>query len=311
MSTALESALSDTPPPDDPFRYGWRWVRRVGPDGAEGYERIPLKLSDLLHPQEEDFVVHSQAHDEDCQNLKCFLRVWASSQPDTVVLRDCRVDWGVEGLEPLGPDLAVFQGVSSWDPEQGTFRVAEVGARPLLVIEVTSPSTRDIDLDDKVLEYFQGGVPYYAIVDARHRPEGRQIRFLLYRANGEGYMRVRQRRPGRLWLEPVRLWLAAEAGQVIAFDEHGNRLKTYLEEVEARREAETRAEAEQARAAAEAQARREAETRAEAEKVRAETAETRAEAEKARAEAEAQARREADARLREMEAELRRLRGQE
>jgi hypothetical protein len=169
---------------------------------------------------------------------------------------------------------------------------------------VTSPATRDIDLDDKVLEYFQGGVPYYAIVDARHRPEGRQIRFLLYRANGEGYMRVRQRRPGRLWLEPVRLWLAAEEGQVIAFDEHDNRLKSYTEEVEARREAEARAEAE-------AQARREAETRALAEMTRAETAETRALAEMARAEAEAQARREAEARLKEMEAELRRLRGQE
>jgi Uma2 family endonuclease len=223
----------------------------------------------LLHPQEEDFVVESPAHDQDCDNLKHFLRVWAAPRPGTVVLRDCRVDWGVEGLEPLGPDLAVFEGVSTWDRQRGTFRVAELGARPLLVIEVTSPFTHDIDLNEKVLDYYRGGVPYYAIVEARHRAGGRDIRFLLYRATPEGYLRVSQVNPDRLWLEPVRLWLAAEGGQVIAFDEHGNRLKTPLEEVEARREAE------------------------------------------ARAEAEAQARREAEARLKEIEAELRRLRGQE
>ena len=68
--------------------------------------------------------------------------------------------------------------------------------------------------------------------------------------------------------------------------------------------AEARAEAEaQARAAAEEQARREA-ARAEAE------AQARAAAE-ARAEAEAQARAEAEARLRALEAELRRLRGEQ
>jgi Uma2 family endonuclease len=290
MSTVLEPARSDAPPPEDPFRYGWRWVRHVGPDGTEGYEQIPLKLSDVLHPQEGDFIVESPAHDLDCDNLKHFVRVWAAPRPGTVVVGDCRVDWGVEGLKPLGPDLAVFEGVSSWDPRQGTFRVAELGARPLLVIEVTSPSTFHIDLDEKVREYYQGGVPYYAIVDARDRAEGRKIRFLLYRSTPGGYVPVPQVDPDRLWLEPVRLWLAAEGGQVIAFDEHGNRLKTPLEEAEARREVETRAEAE-------AQARREAENRAEAQKARAETAETRAEA--------------AETRIKEMEAELRRLRGQE
>jgi len=41
-----------TPPRDnDPFRYGWRFMHRVGPDGREDLEQVPLTLEDVLHPQ--------------------------------------------------------------------------------------------------------------------------------------------------------------------------------------------------------------------------------------------------------------------
>ena len=130
---------------------------------------------------------------------------------------------------------------------------------------------------------------------------------------------------GWLWLEPLRLWIGVRDGEVYCFDEQGRQLGDYadlvtqvieseervaeaLAEAKAQAQAwiraEARAEAEaQARAAAEEQARREA-ARAEAE------AQARAAAE-ARAEAEAQARAEAEARLRALEAELRRLRGEQ
>jgi hypothetical protein len=68
------------------------------------------------------------------------------------VLHDVRVAWDHPEIKAHGPDLAVFFGV----PEQrhwSTFDVAEEGARPVLVVEVTSPETRSIDLVDKLDEY--------------------------------------------------------------------------------------------------------------------------------------------------------------
>ena len=52
---------------DDPFRYGWRYVRRVQPDGTTVIDQIPLTFEDLLYPEEDDFVVQDavckDAHD--------------------------------------------------------------------------------------------------------------------------------------------------------------------------------------------------------------------------------------------------------
>ncbi len=75
------------------------------------------------------------------------------------------------------PDLSVF------GPEDAP-RVtgSPVAVRPLLVVEVTSPSTRRIDLEDKAEEYAQAGVPEYWVVDlvagqfVGHVLEGRAYR---------------------------------------------------------------------------------------------------------------------------------------
>jgi Uma2 family endonuclease len=280
MSTVVERGQTPQSPEEDPFRYGWRYVRETNPDGSESFKQVPLTLEDFLHPQEEDFFVQSPAHVQDCLYLKSVLDQRTAGQPGAVVTCDCRVDWGVAGIEPHGPDVAVFLGAKDWDPSKGTFYVAQLGARPVLVIEVTSPDTRLVDLDEKVEEYYRAGVPFYAIVDARVRAEGRVIRFLGYRATPEGFLRLPPDEHGRLWLESVRLWLAAEEGRVVCYDDQNKKILDYVEMAQAAQDAEQRAEAEKARA--------------EAEKARAET-------EKARAEA-------AEARLREMEAELQRLR---
>jgi hypothetical protein len=116
---------------------------------------------------------------------------------------------------------------------------------------------------------------------------------------------------GRLWLESIGIWLATDGQKVICYDGEtdepiGDYRQTRQQFLEARREAEVervRTEAAQGRAEAER-------VRAEAERMRAEAAQASAEAEKARADAEAQARQADAVRLRELEAELARLRGQ-
>ena len=255
MSTTTQTGATPQPvvvAQEDPWRYGWRYVRREGPDGQVGYERIPLKQEDLLHPQEDDFIVTNDAHNRDCTYLKNIFEDWAADKEGVLVLADARVDWQVPGVEPHGPDLAVFQGVRDWDPTTGTFTVADHGGRPLLVVEVTSPSTRNNDLDDKVVEYHRAGVPFYAIVDRRLGAEGEEFQILGYRAGPDGMLQAPLDSRGRLWLEPVRLWLAAEEGRAACYDERGGRLQDYAGVVRKMKAAEARAAEAAARIAAEA-----------------------------------------------------------
>jgi hypothetical protein len=199
-----------------------------------------------------------------------------------VIYRDQRIDWGAAGIEPHGPDLAVLESPKNLPRQLGTLQIRECGAHPLLVIEVTSPTTREVDLDEKVVEYDLAGVPFYAIVDRRFRNEREELRLLAYRATDQGYVRVRLDARGWLALEPIDLWLEIEDHHLVCRDAQGQRLLDYQEVVQAYR--------------AEVLARKEAEARAEQER--------------ARAEAEIQARQQAEERIRHLEAEVNRLRGQ-
>jgi Uma2 family endonuclease len=208
----------------DPYRYGWRYVREVGPDGTETFRQVPLTERDVLHPQEEDFIVQTYGHNRDL----VYLDVGFHSQTDTVpgrwVFCDHRIDFGVDGVEPFGPDLAVFDGVPAWDTERGTFPAAEFGAVPLLVVEVTSPSTRNNDLGVKVELYRLCKVPFYAIIDRHAGEDGVGVALWGYRLNGEGLELVEPGEDGRLWLVAVGLWLGIEEGQAVLYDAQGRRL---------------------------------------------------------------------------------------
>lgn len=81
-----------------------------------------------------------------------------------MVLGDCRVDWGVPGVRPLGPDILVLFGVRQW-LRRGTYHLAEEGGRPVLVLEIVSPSTRKHDLGAKRRLYYRLGVQKYVLVD--------------------------------------------------------------------------------------------------------------------------------------------------
>ncbi|MDZ7371227.1 MAG: Uma2 family endonuclease, partial [candidate division KSB1 bacterium] len=253
-----------------------------------------------------------------------------ADRPDAVVLSDVRIAWDVPGLRAHGPDIMVMFGVQiirNWS----TFDVAQEGVRPTLIVEVTSPETRALDLETKVTHYALAGVPLYVIVDAyEQRGEGR-LRVLGYELAGGAYRPLAPNAEGRLWLVPLGVWIGTEGNEVYCFDAQGRRMGDYATlttivieaeeraaeawaaakaEARARLEAEARArdEAERAQREAEARAAAEEQARREAERAQQEAAARQAAEEQARREAEARAA--AETRLRELEEELRRLRGE-
>ncbi len=114
---------------------------------------------------------------------------------------------GPAGLR-LGPEVIREPDIFVLAPEDaGKVRGFPVEARPLLVVEVVSPSTRRLDLEVKPQEYAQAGVPEYWVVDRERRV------FHQHLLEGHTY-RVERHREGRVqaralpgfWLQVAWLW---------------------------------------------------------------------------------------------------------
>jgi colicin import membrane protein len=327
------STVSTTQPPDvasgdtDPYRYGWRYVRIQKPDGTEEFDQVPLTLEDVLFPEVGDFIVQSRLHSRDVIYFKSVCESRLAGDPNADVLSDTRVDWNLAGVRPLGPDIAVFRGLKrilDWT----TLDVAFERACPEMVVEVTSPDTRDNDVEKKFAFYRRAKVPLYVIADAiRENEHERRLKLMVYRLARGRYQKVQPDARGWFWLEPVGVWLGVTVDprtgcdRLACYDQQGRELGDYaavtqaLEEAEARADAEAQARADaEARAAAEAQARADAEARAAAEAQARADAEARVAAEaqarsdaEGRVAAEAQARSDAEAKIRELEATIKRL----
>jgi len=239
----------------DPFRYGWRYVRRELPGGEEVFEQVPLTLHDVHYPQEEDFIVHNDDHERIRWYLYGALSARFVDDPATVVLTEMRVAWATPAVKPLGPDVIVMTGVRArrtWT----TFDVAQEGAQPALVIEITSPETRRIDVIDKVDEYETAGVAQYIIVECALRADWVRHTVRGFRMSESGYAPAPTNERGWIWLDAPRLWIGVQDNQVLLFDASGQPIGDYVQIDAQRREAEARARLEsEARAAAEARVR--------------------------------------------------------
>src|SRR5262249_19661099 len=135
------------------------------------------------------------------------LAAWLAEDLTAVVLADTGVYWDVPKLRHHSPDIAVILGVKQ-QKDWITFRVAKEGVRPVLIIEVTSPKTRSTDLEKKVQQYARAGVLHYVIADAEEgKGKPRRLKLLAYRLDGDIYRAVAKDPQGRVWLEPVGLWL--------------------------------------------------------------------------------------------------------
>jgi Uma2 family endonuclease len=237
----------------DPFWRGWRDIIHKGPDGVVRVEQVPLTLEDILHPQEDDHVVHSNIHDQDCRYLGDVLQTRYADDARALVLVDCCVTWNDPVLGHHSPDIGVIFGVRKPRPIWTNFAVAVEGVRPIMLMEVTSKSTRDADLGDKVRDYHAARVPWYIVID-RERPEG-PPRLIGFRFTPERYEKVPLAADGRLYLEPLGLWLGVRDNRVVLWDAAtGQELGDYQSVVRALEAAELRQQQEaQARQAAEAQ----------------------------------------------------------
>jgi len=218
------------------------------------------------------------------------------------------VDFAIRGLQPLGPDILVLFDVREW-LQAGTFHVSVEGGRPVLAMEITSPSTRRADVGPKVNLYHRAGIPLYVIVDRGPTGEG-PARIIGRRRTATGWERLPLDPQGRLNLAPVPLLLGIEDELTWLYDRiTGERLLDPVENPLALREARAQAEeALQARKKAEAAAKR-AQIRArKAEAKTLKETETRKQAQ-ARVKEEADARAELEKRIRDLEKQLRKQQG--
>lgn len=259
-STTTVNGASKNTQEYDRFRFGWRTRPRITPEGKVEYERIPLTAYDILHPQEGDFRVHNHEHHLFCRYLDNIISAQIADVPGAVVLHDTRVAWDVDGLDAHGPDIALIFNVRE-QKKWGTFDVSVEGTRPTLIIEVTSPETRRLDLEDKAEEYAQAGVPYYVIIDAHRSQRQPTYRLLGYELTPDGYVDLPLDAREWLWLQPAQIWLGLQGDLLVCYDAEGRKLGDYTELVEAYQQAEARAKEAEERAAAEAQARADAEER--------------------------------------------------
>ena len=228
VATPRDTTVSPKTAHTDGYPYGWRYVESVLPNGNVLFDQIPLTLEDVLHPQEGDQVTHSDVHQRMCIYLFNVFRGLLASMPAAVVLHDVRVAWDTPEVKPHGPDLAVIQGVrehKNWS----TFDVAEEGVRPVLLVEVTSPETRHIDLTTKLEEYDLAGVPFYVIVDIVQRRGQSVPRLLGYHQTPSVYAVLAPDERGWLWLEPLNIWLGVQDQDVVCYDETGAPIGDYTD----------------------------------------------------------------------------------
>ncbi len=245
----------------------------------------------VLYPiHEEDSVVQDDRHDRQARHLADVVEV---QRPDLWVMHDVPLYWIPENKQRYrAPDLSVIGGRR---PE-GNIRVylAWVDPPPLLVGEIASVETRELDLNDRFADYQAGlRVPEYLFAD----PPEAAPRF--WRLVDGSYRAVEPDADGRVWSEAVGVGFGyGENDFLRVYDRATGRLLPSHAERKQREEQEV-----YLRGLAEEQARQERE--------RAETEITRRVAAEQRAQREAQQRVEAERRLAEMAIELERLRRRE
>jgi colicin import membrane protein len=217
MSQVIVSPPPKRQPDDADFvRYGWRYVPRTLPDGKIEYDQVPLTLEDVLHPQYGDVMPHNSAHDEDRLYLFDVAKKQVAGDPTALVLCDVLVIWDVPDLRPHSPDLSLIFGVRRPGQPRKSFDVVAEGTRPRMLMEVVSPNYRKNDLVIKVEHYHQARVPFYIIVD-REQEEG-PVKLIGYQYAPQQYEKMPLDAQGRLWLEPLRVWLGARGNRVVCYD---------------------------------------------------------------------------------------------
>jgi len=264
---------SYTPPivtEENRFPYGWRYVTKQLPTGEEVYEQIPLTAKDLLNPQLGDQVPQRHEHFQAILDLAGSLKTYYANDPSIGVFGDLIMDWGIPGLSGPAPDIAIIPNVKQKEAARGTFKVAQEGTRPCLVIEVMSPGYPGDD-SAKVKIYERAGIAEYFLIKPRVKRGVAHYELRGYRLTEGVYQPIPPAGWGPLLLSQtlqLRFEIENQGRQVRVTEMRtGQRLLTQVETQEARLAAEVRAQEADARAqVAEARAQAEATARVQLEK---------------------------------------------
>lgn len=226
MSVAATAKILSTPSEDDPFFFGYRDVERRDANGNKVWVQVPLTEDDVLHPIEGDHIEQNGLHEDNRGYLKDVFRWRLHDRPDVTVFSDCGIDFQC-GFRPLCPDVFVVTAPVRGNPHKALFPVKDERALIQLAVELTSPSTRDKDLDDKVELYAAGGVPFYVIVDNRIKKDVVHTSILAYEMNPDRITRIPLTRPGRVRLPFVDLILTHEQGRLVCLLPDGTAIPDY------------------------------------------------------------------------------------
>jgi Uma2 family endonuclease len=205
------------------------------------------KLPDSYYPDSDGQPMgETPRHRKNMTNTIETLEVWFEDDPWVYVSGNMFIYY-VPGdrLRHVSPDVFVVRGVPKL-PERRRYLVWEERKGPDLAIEMTSPSTREEDLEDKFFLYQDTlRIQEYFLFDPY--TEYLQPPLQGYRLHRGGYVRIRPVQ-GRLPSKVLGLHLEQDDGQLRLYNPAtGQWLPTPQEEREARR----RAEAAQKRAEAE------------------------------------------------------------
>lgn len=240
-------------PIEEKVVHGWRTVTRRGFDGSVIHFDIPLYAEDVLHPLIGDQIMCASAHQDICRYLGNVANDQTSATPTTIVLTDTGVDLDLPDVATISPDVAVIPNVrerKNWS----VFFCKEEGTKPNLMVEVTSPYRRENDTEKKFDFYFKARIPCYVIIDLANADENGVPPIFGYEWAESGYRPMVPDAQGRLWLDAIRVWIAAKPNGVVCFDENNVEIPDFDGARQAQRKAEERAQNEaKARQDAEAQ----------------------------------------------------------
>ncbi len=269
---------------EDKFYYGHRLVEDVDEHGRYDMRYVPLAEDDFLNPQHGDHFVQGTVHRGDLTSIRGSIRYALCQRTDLTVFSELKMEWPDPSWDSPAPDVSVVPNVQKPEQPREEFYVSAEGTQPALIVELTSPRFLRFDLYRKVFIYQQAGVDEYIIIDSGLREGRNSVDYTVagYQLDNNRYRPIQPDEDGFVLSQVVNLLFGPSADRQTFLVLDADTRTRILSDWE-------RAEAETQRAEAAHQARILAEQRVK------------------RAVA---ARQSAEQRLRELEAELARLRSQ-